>query len=415
MNMNIDVLSQIFEIVVDENPSSLSIIRSVNRDWFEIAGNTPKLWSKFHLDRKIRFVDPEYSRLHIQKSGGIPLEITISLPKKLRYNTNFPVIVELRQAVHRIKSLSIDAPFLEAWQHFVSGIGDGQPAPILERLIIRAKGDVNNIRNNGPFKTLSTALTPSPNLIHLQLPAWPFPSPVSPQFSTIRSLVFETPFSEIAVPDLFPIIKATPYLQHFRFKGPDYGNHFDPNYSNIISAPHLRTVDVTSPGIGLNFLGNFRAPFLAEVRLDGYREVVPLSAWELDDWGIDATRPQSNILTYLSTHSPDIRRLELKYIHFEHPKEDHNRILSGQAFPFLEELILERTNIPDISLIESAGRHSGLKKLELRNCKYISVEGLRSFVQGHSNAEFVLKVEDCRAISREDFESLTTIPSVGSP
>ncbi|KAF8956263.1 hypothetical protein BDZ97DRAFT_1852529 [Flammula alnicola] len=398
LSLNRDVLSQVFETAVDAKPSSLSTIRSVNREWFETAGKTPKLWSKLDLDRTIHFIDPEYVRLHLQNSGGIPLDITITLPDDLPYDTDIPVIGQLRKVADKIKSLTIDVPFHEAWQKFVSGIGEGQPAPLLERLVLKVKEDVNNLSNNGPFTTLSTALTPSPNLVHLQLPAWPLPAQPPPQLSSVTSLAFDTPFSGLDIPALFPLIQAAPHLQHFTFTAVDMG----------------ADANVTAPGFGLDLLGNFHAPLLTDVRLDGYREIIPVSAWEEDDWGIDLTQPASNILTYLSTHSPDIRRLELKYIHFEHPKEDYSRIFSGQALPVLEELILERTNILDAALIESAGAHSSLKKLELRNCKYISADGLRSFVQGRAKTEFVLSVEGCPAVSQEDIESLSKIVRVES-
>lgn len=50
--------------------------------------------------------------------------------------------------------------------------------------------------------------------------------------------------------------------------------------------------------------------------------------------------PPSQI-SWLSICFPEIRPLELICIHFEHSKEDFNRILSGQALPVLKELILE--------------------------------------------------------------------------
>ncbi|GLB43265.1 hypothetical protein LshimejAT787_1301660 [Lyophyllum shimeji] len=412
--LNTDVLSRIFETAVEADPSSLSTIRSVNCEWFATAGKTPKLWSKLNLNRKIRFTDPEYVRLHLQNSGEIPLNITITLPEDLPYDTDIPALGELRKAVHKIKSLIIEMPSAEAWQKFVSGIGEGQPAPLLERLVLKVNDAVYDVSHNAPFATLSTALTPSPNLIHLQLPAWPLPAHPPPQLSSVTSLAFVTPFSGLYIPALFPLVQAARYLQHFAFKAVDYGAESDPNYWNIICVPQLRTANVTVPGFGLDLLRNFHAPLFTDVRLDGYREVVPDSVWEEDDWGLDERQTESNLLTLLTSRSRDIRRLELHYIHLEHPKEDYNRLLGGQAFPVLEELILERANIPDTALIESAGGHSSLKKLELCNCKYISADGLRSFVHGRAYNEFVLSIQGCPAISEEDIESLSKIVRVES-
>lgn len=316
--------------------------------------------------------------------------------------------------VDKIKSLTIDAPFHEAWQKFVSGIGEGHAAPLLERLVLTVRGDVNNLDNNGPFTTLSTAFTPSPKLIHLQLPAWPLPAQPPPQLSTVTSLAFDTPFSGLDIPAIFPLIQAAPHLQNFTFKAVDMGAESDPAYSNITSVPQLRSANVTTPGFGLDLLGNFDAPLLTDVHLDGYRDGIPDAVWEEDDWGVDLTQPASKILSHLSTRSPGIRRFELKYVQFEQPKDDFKRLLTGQALPALEELILERANIPDAALIESAGSNSSLKKLELRNCKYISADGLRSFVQGRSGADFTLSLLGCPGIGQEDVQSLSKIVTVES-
>ena len=410
--MNSDVLSHVFKTVIDDDPSSLPAIRAVNREWFETADNTPRLWSKFDLHRKIHFTDPAYARLHIQNAGGIPLDITITLPDDVSYKDNIPVISELRNAVNKIKSLVIDVPFHEAWQVFVSGIGEGQAAPLLERLVLKVKDDVDDVANNGPYTTLSTALTPSPKLTDLQLPAWPLLAHPPPQLSTVTTLTFDTPFTGLDIPALFPIIQAATHLEHFKFKADDMGAEIDPYFSNPISVPHLRTVDVTTPGYGLAFLRSVRAPLLTHIRLDGYREIVPDEGWELDDWGVDISRPASEILAHLSIHAPNICSLELKYVPFEHPHDDWSRILDGRAFPLLEKLTLERSNIPDSALIASAGKYPNIKELRFLNCKYISSHGVRRFIEGLEHNDFGLMVEGCPAISQEEIGSLSKIVRV---
>jgi hypothetical protein len=91
------------------------------------------------------------------------------------------------------------------------------------------------------------------------------------------------------------------------------------------------------------------------------------------------------------------------------PNEDYFRIPSGQIFPVLEELILGRTNVYDNVLVQSAGLHHSLKKLELGECKYVTGVGLRSFVEGHVSSNFLLIMRACPAIHLEDFELLSAI------
>ncbi|KAF8956776.1 hypothetical protein BDZ97DRAFT_1763458 [Flammula alnicola] len=399
-----DVLSQIFEGIVDADSSTLYTVRSVNREWLETAAITPKLWSTVNLSRKIHFTDAEYVRLHLENAGELPLSVVITLHEDIPYDNNIPAIGLLRERVHKIKSLTLDMPSREAWQKFVTGIGEGQPAPILERFVLRAKEQEDDPNFHLSYITLATAFNPSPNLTHLQLPAWPLPAQPPPHLSTVISLSLLTNFYEVDIAAVITLILAAPRLQDFNFRvDGEYGQSADPHYTNIISVPNLRKADVTYPGYGVNLLGNFRSPGLIDARLDGYRAMMPESDYELDDWGI---------LNVLALHSPNIRRFELSHVFLEHPHEDYLRILSGQIFPVLEELILERTNLSDAALIESAGLRPSLKKLELRRCKYISGHGLQTFVQGGVSSDFLLIVKACRAIQKEDVEWLSSIVPV---
>ena len=405
-----DILSLIFELAIAIRPSSLYTIRSVNRNWFQTAAITPKLWSNLILSHKIHFIDVEYVRVHLQNAGGLPLDISISLPEDLQ-DADIPVIPLLRERVHKFKSLIMEMPSLEAWKKIVSGIGEGQAAPILERFVFKVKEDEWEESFHLPYTTLANAFTPSPNLVYLQLPAWPLPAQPSPHFSTIVSLVLLTDHYLIKIADVFPLILAANRLQHFTFRvNGEYGESSDPDYTNVISVPHRQSMDVTYPGYGLNLLGNFRAPNLVNVRLDGFRPCIPeKDGWELEDWGFEFTLPSAAILNILAAHSPNIRRLELNYIQSAHPNEDYFRIFSGQIFPVLEELVLGRTNLQDTVLIQSAGSHHSLKKLELGECKYVTIVGLRSFVEGHVSSDFLLILRACPAIHLEDSELLSSL------
>jgi hypothetical protein len=153
-------------------------------------------------------------------------------------------------------------------------------------------------------------------------------------------------------------------------------------------------MDVTYPGYGLNLVDNFRAPNLVQrstsrrVSLQHYRKFLGVRS-KLEDWGFEFTLPSATILNTLAAHSPNIRRLEIDYIQLWHPNEDCFRILSDQIFPALEELILGRTNLQDTVLVQSAGLHQNLKKLELDEGKRVTGVGLRSFVEKHVSNDFL--------------------------
>jgi len=74
---------------------------------------------------------------------------------------------------------------------------------------------------------------------------------------------------------VFPLILAATRLQNSAFRVDDeYGESSNPDYTNVISVPQFRSVDVTYSGYGLNLVGNFRAPNLADLRLDRFRSSI---------------------------------------------------------------------------------------------------------------------------------------------
>lgn len=402
--MNADVLSQIFETTIDTGLSSLSILRSVNRQWFETLQNLPKFWSRIKLFRKIHFIDPAYVCLHIQNSGRLPLDIDINLPEDFSHNNNMPSISQLRKVAYKIKSLTIDVPVFEAWEKLVSGIGEGQPAPLLEQLVLKVYLEAES--KGWEFRetastTLSTALTPSPKLVHLQLPAIPILIHPPPHLASITSLTFDTLGDLIKQSHLFEHIRAAPKLQHFTFNHSTYYEWC--RMLGKISAPQLRSVSVSTPGYGIEIMEHLFAPLLTDVRMDGSRDgrdtVYDEANHEYDGMGLP-------VFVHLSANSPNIRRLNLISIYC-YQTEDFKYILSSDTFPVLEELILRRVSITDASLIESAAGRSNLRKLELYDCRHISIDGLWAFVQGRCAPGFVLLVKDCPGISEEDINSLS--------
>lgn len=70
---------------------------------------------------------------------------------------------------------------------------------------------------------------------------------------------------------------------------------------------------------------------------------------------------------------------------------------------------LGRTNLRDTVLVQSAGLHHSLKKLELGECKYVTGVGLRSFLEGHVSRNFLLVVRACPAIHLEDSKVLSSL------
>ena len=91
------------------------------------------------------------------------------------------------------------------------------------------------------------------------------------------------------------------------------------------------------------------------------------------------------------------------------PLEDYKWLLRDGAFPHLEVLRLDSTDIPDGALEGS----QSLKRLELRACEGITGAGLLRFVQGRAES-FELLLDSCPGVTEEDIGALSEIVKVES-
>jgi len=185
-------------------------------------------------------VKPHTFPVHIQNPGGLPHDISISPPEELQ-GADVPAIPLLRQRVHKFKSLALDTPSQEAWQKIVSRIGARSVRPYP-----RTVHPHTSIHNFGD------CVYPVPQS---HLPSACSVDSAFPHFSTIVSLVLLTDHYHINISAVFPLILAATRLQNSAFRVDDeYGESSNPDYTNVISVPQFRSVDVTYPGYGLNLV-----------------------------------------------------------------------------------------------------------------------------------------------------------------
>ena len=213
---NSDILSLIFIDAFENTISSKLPLRSVNRAWFDVAGSTPQLWTRLVLNRKSDFANLEYVQFYLKKSGGLPIDVHIALPDDVDVSETGGVTSLLRDQSSRIRIFDLHVRIHEELEAFISSIGQGRPAPLLERLVLKVgRGDTNS----SEFLSLSTAFTPSPRLAHIELPGYPLPK-TFPQLSTINSLTIDSMiFDSVAVHEIVSFLDSASSLRHFVYKG----------------------------------------------------------------------------------------------------------------------------------------------------------------------------------------------------
>jgi hypothetical protein len=232
---------------------------------------------------------------------------------------------------------------------------------------------------------------------------FPNPKPTCPLFfsSALTDLILDAiPFgANLNEHKIFATITALKNLQSFTFKSSDIFSYCDTSTFPNIDVPHLVSVDVSAPGWGLDILGTFHAPLLTCVRFDALRED------RISDWIPVYTEPISTSLRLLSQRSPHIKQLELRGTVLHQPEEDY-QWLFGTAFPLLEVLRFEETDITDDLMELGAKRMPSLKTLELSGCKGVSGPGLFSFLQMREKT-FQLILEGCPHITEDAVEALS--------
>ena len=368
-------------------------------------------YARLVVNRKVDFA--RLSR-KLETYGDLPLHVRIRLP--IQDESRMTAL--LRQHVSRFISLDIHVPEQEDAEYIVSSIGDGQPAPLLERLNVSVKQGLQYpIRS---FSALKKAFYPSPRLTHLSLPSNPLPDITIPHLLTVTSLTIDSTHLEacwdIYLFDLLDMVESMPHLQHFTFKSFDNFSFVatsNINHPRVISMPNLVSVDVSAPGCGLDILRALDAPLLTTVRFDGYRPPK-----HQEDFVDALTIPIPASLRRVSERSPKIKSLELRSTVMHYPWEDYSWLLSDEAFPQLEVLRLDATDISDATLLQGMGRMRNLKRLELFNCEHVSGAAIIRFVYWNllkgRDKNFVVVIDACPSITQEDIVSLSKIAIVES-
>lgn len=398
---NSDILSLIFIDAFENTISSKLPLRSVNRAWFDVAGSTPQLWTRLVLNRKSDFANLEYVQFYLKKSGGLPIDVHIALPDDVDVSETGGVTSLLRDQSSRIRIFDLHVRIHEELEAFISSIGQGRPAPLLERLVLKVgRGDTNS----SEFLSLSTAFTPSPRLAHIELPGYPLPK-TFPQLSTINSLTIDSMiFDSVAVHEIVSFLDSASSLRHFVYKGQDvfsFNSVSNLDYPHIVSLPDLLTADVTAPGAGADILRAINAPKLTDVRLDGFHAHYFEGRW--DEF---LSENLSETVRRLSARSPNLQRLELEHTVFQSAIQDYALIFSSAGFPQLEEVLLIRTDIDDQALLAASGSPSSLKRLTLRDCVKVTGAGLLEFVRGRG-CTFSLTLQNCRDVTQQDIDTLS--------
>jgi len=394
----------IFIEALHTGSSSLLTLQLVNRAWYEITGRTLQLWTRLVLNQKSHFTDLKYAQSYLQKSGTLPIDIHIALPDDVDVNEMEGVADLLHAQTSRFRSFDLHSRIRHELEQFIFLMApEGRPAPLLESLKLRVQSCTPCDTVFG-FVSFLTAFTPAPHLAQIEIPGWPLVKPF-PQLPKMTSFTMDSmSLDYIPIDRIISFFSSTPALQHFVYKGrgQSYKIVTDLDDPYVVHLPDLVTVDVTAPGSGGDILCRINAPALTDARLDGFLA----HNFEGPQEGFP-TESLTETVLLLSTRSRNLRRLTLEYMEILETPGCFETIFNDIFFPQLEEVLLITTDITDEGLM-NAGRNSGLKRLELRDCEWVTGTGLLEFVR-RRGSDFSLSLQGCRNlnITQEDMDAIS--------
>jgi len=368
----------------------------------------PQLWTRLVLNRKSHFTDSEYAQIYLQKSRALPLDIHIALPDDVDVSEISGVADLLHGQTLRFQSFNLHVRIRHELEEFIFLMAEGMPAPLLESLELRVQR-CTPCDTVFHFESFFTSFTPAPRLAHIEIPGWPFPKPFRlSQLPNITSFTVDSmSLDSIRIHEIISFLSSTPCIQHFVYKGHGklYNTARDLNDAYVVHLPDLITVDVTAPGSGGDLLCLINAPALTDARLDGFHNFEGLQE---DSF----TESLTDTVLLLSTHSRNLRRLTLEYTEFLGTLGGFETIFNDVSFPQLEEVLLIATDITDEALMNT-GRNSVLKRLELRDCEWVTGTGLLEFVR-RRGSNFSLSLQGCRNLNmtREDMDAISEMIKV---
>jgi hypothetical protein len=145
----------------------------VSRTWHRITSSSQRLWTRLVFKQPKHFINTSCAGLFLINSGARPLDVYIQVPPEVEDTSLLNVL--LRKHVSRFRTLELDVESHDYAEDLISSIGDGQPAPLCERLVI-----VIGNSTRAPavcFTALENTFQPAPRLTHLSLPAHDMPHP----------------------------------------------------------------------------------------------------------------------------------------------------------------------------------------------------------------------------------------------
>jgi len=332
------------------------------------------------------------------------MDIHIALPNDVDASQIEGIAGLLHGQTSRFRSFDLHVRTRHELEEFIFFMAENRPAPLLESLELRVQrcSAYDTIVH---FESFLTAFRPAPRLAHIEIPGWPLPEPLS-QLPNMTSFTIDSMSLEsIDIHEIILFLGSIPSIQHFVYKGhgTSYNTATGLNDPYVVHLPDLLTVDVTVPGSGADLLCLINAPALTNARLDGFRT-----------HNFEGLRKGSltDTILLLSTHSRNLRRLTLEYTEFLETPGGFETIFNDISFPQLEEVLLIATNITDEVLMK-AGRNSGLKRLEMRDCEWVTGTGLLEFV-GRRGRDFSLSLQGCRNlnITQEDMDAISEMIKV---
>ncbi|TFK47611.1 hypothetical protein OE88DRAFT_780012 [Heliocybe sulcata] len=400
-------------------PSDLRSLMLVCKYWQEIVQSTQALWTSVILVRPQSFLQTDVLRDRLRRSGNLPLDVKL-LCRCVPERVMLPVIEALVDHLPRLRSLDILHQHRQTLFAAVDrlgvmqGAGVRRPAPALQtlRLDWHASGGEQLMSGHGHGVEGGASQLGCPALTELQLPVAVIftDRSVLSRLTVLRFHAAPTHTSSLpeeSIGELLDTLEACGNLRVFSWLGPHLQPIGQPHYfhnGRVVSMPRLRSVEVTTPGPGIDILYYLHAPRLQDLHLNGSM-IWGRSKGLLHDWA----QGQDRVLQMLASRSPEISRIFLYKIPLYETSHVFKIIFT--QFKELRHLSVDTSELTEIpGRVSAVGRKvvcEKLQALELRQCYWVSKRSLKAFLKEGVKLGCPMphvRVEDCSFTWAELFE-----------
>jgi hypothetical protein len=331
-----ELLTRIFNICINDDPTCCGKIMLVNQTWFAILNSAPHLWQTIHLDRT---ATRSLKSLHglatyyVEKSDPLPFIVHITIEEERDLDDILHLVGPCLRYLSRWQTCSITWLNQTSVHTFTTDMDDS----VILELFVRDSLDVmapQSASNETRQSRIADCLPilhqfPRPNDLSISLSVFKLPSALPYSLPFTRLILTEDSSACTSHPrDLLTFLQFCPNLTTLRWAAWSFEFSTMDGLPNMVTLPHLRMLEVGTTLVFRDFMSRLHLPALETLVLANLNVHHPLPTLlsyseegDSDDEAADFSQsPCSDHATGMAIRGlihrskPPLKTLEMDYV-----------------------------------------------------------------------------------------------------